>query len=894
MAGKLAPLATTNTRSSFAPVQSTWRGLNFTSSEQSANTASLLDEPRRSGRATKGQHTKNLEDDPPPSKKQQKGKKGKKAESNEPEEEEEEDDALIRCVCGDKEEVEGLSENPKMICCDKCEAWQHNVCMGITEDDNKLPEQYFCEQCRSENHQELLAAIARGERPWEARLQALIDRVKQKKSKKGRKSKGGRASAIGTESEPATTPKPSAVASPAPQQTPAQRRKTAQVEVPARVSAKKPTFLKHAANLPPLQVSPATPQPPATPATPAAAPEPKAQRRKSTHLAEENPLKRRQSTKLDENALKRRKSSLAGLDEPVDSIDKLPADRKKAAQPLYKKLKEWIDASVKSSAYSHPPNHTNESRAVQLALGIEYGLYCRFPRPEENYQKNDQLRTIIFNLGKNPVLLGDVLADALSTDDLAWMTSEEMASEELQKERERIKEEVDKQAIIYHEEGPRIRKTHKGDELIGGDDMNRQPEPAYNAAARAPSAGSPIVAQSPTGFARSPTTAGAENGAQPLSVNTAVDHSYPDRKPSANFDIQSVWSKVRSPEVTQGAFPLKPVRTFSMSQQQQQEGQGPGEDADIDRLLKDDEMEGVSPTAGVSAEWRGNLYMRKQNSTLAIRGTAHYVAGCDAAFYIPWAELLPGDMEINGRIAMEVADDYLCGYRYSATKELSLLKFVPDPRTSPDEENGGTDPFAQIFSYFTAHNRWGVSKYVNQHTALKDLYVVPVKAGDSMPPKFMAMLENAHLDSTRTEDVIYFVLIVQVRDTPTGERPPATPSLSTPQSAVAPNDPFAASTGPPPPVDGSSQAAPQTPVPGPTPDPSFNPPPLAVQILGDFIHTPVARSVVSLPNITQEQLENLRHAFETDPLTRNDLNYLSQFLSAKQTQTAGREAGMAH
>lgn len=54
-----------------------------------------------------------------------------------------------------------------MVCCNICSAWQHNDCMGLSEDEDELPERYFCENCKPEHHKGLLAAIARGERPWE-------------------------------------------------------------------------------------------------------------------------------------------------------------------------------------------------------------------------------------------------------------------------------------------------------------------------------------------------------------------------------------------------------------------------------------------------------------------------------------------------------------------------------------------------------------------------------------------------------------------------------------------------------------------------------------------------------------------------------------------------------
>jgi hypothetical protein len=167
------------------------------------------DEPRRSGRATKGQYTKDRDIQEGAPKKKGKGK-GSKAKAIEEEEEgDEEGEEIIRCVCGTYEEEEDVPR--AMICCDRCEAWQHNSCMGLEEDYQ--PETYFCEQCKPEDHKELIAAMARGERPWDEAIRRFEERTAKKKGKKGRKSGGARTSEVAPKAsqEPKDqTPQPAA------------------------------------------------------------------------------------------------------------------------------------------------------------------------------------------------------------------------------------------------------------------------------------------------------------------------------------------------------------------------------------------------------------------------------------------------------------------------------------------------------------------------------------------------------------------------------------------------------------------------------------------------------------------------------------------------------------
>jgi hypothetical protein len=156
------------------------------------------EEIRRSGRATKGQHTKINESPEAPKEKRGKGGRGKAVKTSkeptpeEDDEEEEDGEAIIRCVCGYV--VEDKDDDRPMVMCDNCSAWEHNECVGISDDPDELPEQYFCEQCKPEDHKELLAAMARGEKPWTERAAQREREEAEKKARKKRGKKGGRLS----------------------------------------------------------------------------------------------------------------------------------------------------------------------------------------------------------------------------------------------------------------------------------------------------------------------------------------------------------------------------------------------------------------------------------------------------------------------------------------------------------------------------------------------------------------------------------------------------------------------------------------------------------------------------------------------------------------------------
>ena len=61
----------------------------------------------------------------------------------------------------------------------------------MSENDDELPEKYYCEQCRPADHKNLLKKIKKGEKPWEERQKAREQEEEDRRAKKG-KSKRGR------------------------------------------------------------------------------------------------------------------------------------------------------------------------------------------------------------------------------------------------------------------------------------------------------------------------------------------------------------------------------------------------------------------------------------------------------------------------------------------------------------------------------------------------------------------------------------------------------------------------------------------------------------------------------------------------------------------------------
>ncbi|KAH6640265.1 SPOC domain-containing protein [Chaetomium tenue] len=793
-------------------------------------------EPRRSVRATKGQH-KALEqlDQPIEAPKRRGGnKKGKKA-APEPEEPEEE---VIRCVCGATEQDEDSGE--PWIACDQCGAWQHNICMGMSQYTEDLPKEYYCELCRPDNHKELLSGMAKGERPWEARRKAYEDEKNDKKKKGPKKGK------------------------------------------------KRTSDLKEDAS----QKSKQSPPPPA---------EPKKEAKSAGVKRKNGDAPQEKDSKKMRKANEVPSVPIPGYTPPGDippTISGLPDARQGPAKALSKSLVASFGAAEKNGSIPSDGVSAAE-RAERLALQIERAVNDTHPTTS-SYA--GQIRTLAFNLKSNPELITQLVARTLTPPMLASMSTEELASKELRKETAEMLARAEKQAIKITQDVPRVRRTHKGDEIID-DDHFIASEDVPSAPVRRPSAPKQESEEAP-GF---PTHARHRSASGP-----AVD---PQHSPArADFDLNKVFSSVKSPTLPQGphraSFAVPP-------------SDGPGEDPDVDRLLDDGTQ---SPPYSPKVEndpdvvWRGSVIM---NTIAEVDVTAKHMGGANLSETIDlaWDQLLPRTLTVCGRIDEQQAIVYLCGLRYSLPTDVVVVSLEP---TTPAAKSG----MQKLIDYFVSKKRYGVvgDKGVAN---VRDTYLVPVPAGTGNQPEFMMNLADNFIPDTRTEPMMLCVIVYR-NDPETIQRIHGTTDPNhapVPQKAIAHGPGATQSPGTPTPIQSGfpptgrasvsapafSPASPQGPFPQypsprmstPVQQPSSSQTPapqaarqtpnmrevqdqgeaVAREILGHLITSPTVAFLLPQAHVmSHKEWELIKRIYERDPRTRDDLPYLSTILEREGQQ----------
>jgi hypothetical protein len=469
--------------------------------------------------------------------------------------------------------------------------------------------------------------------------------------------------------------------------------------------------------------------------------------------------------KRDSQTTPSRRESVAGtLDEISNS------GRKNAAHALVKLLVDQFSDAQKRGSLHRPEGKSIEEDAQHLAISIEHALYHNIcggaGEPTEPYKL--QLRAILFNVKKNASLRDRLLVGNLLPDSLSTMSSQDMASEELQQKDAEIKRESERQHVIIQDQGPRIRRTHKGEELVEDDDH-------HNVASES------IFSSAPTRRSAADT-----DGSPRAPASPAVHHQpVPDAAKSQSIDSvadeksqnQHGEPRAQSPDGHDAVFPE--VATHIREPLPSGKAQA---DAEIDHLLRDDGPESppYSPKdfSDDGAVWRGKVMM---NAVAEFSSSAKHVGGADLSGRIPWSELAPSTLLVDGRIDVQMASNYLCGLRFSSSTDVSVMA-ISSPQVPAVRAQ-----FDKLFNYFQDRKRYGV---ISKHPlpAVTDTYLVPVEAGATKKPEFVDLLENNTVEDSRPERLFLVVFVVKTGDSnrPSAQPPSHQPSQEPTTTAASP------------------------------------------------------------------------------------------------------------
>ena len=665
-----------------------------------------------------------------------------------------------------------------------------------------------------------------------------------------------------------------------------------------------------------------------------------------------SPTQRRKSS-VAASAAKRDVKGMVLQTELVETISDLQSEpRRRIADALVKLFVEQTQQAQVQGAFKLPQGQTSDAFGLKLGLAVEYAVYLNFwgqsGQPSTLYA--EKFRMISHNVKKNTALRDRLLSGALSPNEFSKMSSFDMASKELQEKTAEMKKEAEKQHMLIQEEGPRIRRTHKGEELVG-DESNpsagadqvfsqpiirrRETDLELGGAKRASPETSnphspPAAVELPENITY-PANASSPTAVQPLVVDTKAlprPSTATDKSSAPEFDIQNVWSSVTGQD-GENQRPRQPSNRAEAGNPPAQGPSGPSVEADpeIDKLLKDEEPDDEEPyspmdytTDPSSFVWRGKMSMA---GVAEFSGVAKHVAGANLSSSFPWSQLIPSNLNIGGRINIERASDYLCGLRWSHTNDVCVVSVTPN-----DDPDARTQ-FDKLFQYFTERKRYGVIGK-SPLVAVKDIYLVPLEAGISKKPDFVELLEYCTIEDPSPERMLLLTFVIKSNNSPSAQAtprnhldaasvaspinvsagataPPPTPfqPMGQPISQASSTPPFAGHTAPP---SAGTPSQPQqqhgfmpphaSPYPAQPPQPSSYPPPglltgieAARKALGDLAQAPVvAQLLAEAPYTGVPEFAVIRDVLESVPAARNDFAMLKSMLTMKHHQQGSGSA----
>ena len=434
------------------------------------------------------------------------------------------------------------------------------------------------------------------------------------------------------------------------------------------------------------------------------------------------------------------------------------------------------------------------TKSEALGLAIEHALYSAFATSEHGYgaEYKNKFRSISFNLKdpKNSALRDRVLTGSLPPEELVKLTSEEMANQELRAQAEKIREEGVAQSVLKVQTGPRIRRTHKGEEIVGDEVSVISPT---EGTASAPFARemSPSV-KGDEEVPASPRSTRSRSFSPPSISETSPATTIPERKQS-DFDIQNVWSHLRSPTLQD-----EPLEPLDMDVLPDDLSQNQIEDPDLDRILNEDivnsppyspsayEYELPSTITKLPSIWRGDIAMP---SVAHFSAQARFVGGPHSVTDLPWSSILPQHLVIDGRIPIETTTTYLDAQRSSSTKNVIAIQLDA-------AEDSHKEMHHKLYQYFHDRQRYGVLQI--QSNIVKDAYLIPLAPSQPIPDQ-IELMDYHDIPRTRTEPYLLAILVIQKSIPHELSKSPATfsPGISAAPATSPPNPEVAKPYSPP-------------------------------------------------------------------------------------------------
>ncbi|KAJ3208407.1 PHD finger protein 3 [Dinochytrium kinnereticum] len=623
----------------------------------------------------------------------------------------------VYCIC------RTIDNGKFMIQCDSCKDWYHGTCVSITERAARDITSYECEECiavRKEN--EALAAIRRQEASEAARAR------REKAEADARKESALKAAKAAQSAQTSKAPPP-----------------------------ENATFWSHG-----RQVS----HPPAV-------------KRPSLTLS----LERKGSV----SSIPSLPSTPGALDTHTPTsdgkADKIRMAVRKAFSDTFAAIladPELQPALAKSDIERIDPVAFADSVEDELFLFLSDGVEGRKRTCGDKYK--GKFRTLQFNLKdkKNRSLRKKIATGGVTAEALVRFEAEDLANEDIKAKAEAIRLEGIRNAIKPKDvtSASIFKKTHKGEEEISVSGPSIAPVTSKESEARP----SEIYAAPATGVlarlaekVRSPSPppgekpfhsldellakmGGGTTGPAKRSPDLSESHDDHDSKRTRLDDAAPFEPDVPMHDFDATSAVVRDPVDFTSWEDAVGDGFTVGDDSHSPTYSPSRSppaMDFMGEEARPAQIWNGIVRMA---SVGMFNGRCRQIAGREVGTTKVWEDILPPTVTVEGRIDTKAARNYVGQQRQSSTKEVVAVEFYADDQVSSDLAVKAKEGFKTLFDYFYEKKRYAV---VGQnYISVKDMYLVPIKAGEPLPEMITVLKKCAVGFESRPHDSIFGVIIL--------------------------------------------------------------------------------------------------------------------------------------
>ncbi|GAB5591434.1 Transcription factor bye1 [Umbelopsis nana] len=420
--------------------------------------------------------------------------------------------------------------------------------------------------------------------------------------------------------------------------------------------------------------------------------------------------------------------------------------------------------------------------AEQLAANMENAMFEHLAEPHPKFPASKpqtcgekykgKFRSLLYNLKDkaNEIFQLRVITGDLAPEILVNMSGEDMANPELKSMSETLRQKSIKNSVLKIQNLPIIKKTHKGDIIM------LPPKESSSFTEDQVAKKSPLVRlddQKSPGSSLSPSSRKSSISLTPKSPTIKTDtlDDILARMVSTNTEKENGKGK-RAAEDTIDKEQKKRKMEIDMEKllgdEDVQLEIGSDDEGlitstirsnDDDIHLSNTEEQQSATNFTPSSEsrdqpkgysqipiWHGKTIMQQ---VAEFESLAYQIGGRPLA-HEEWCDIFTPTIWIEGRIPTDRVTDYLTQTQFSSSKELIMIEVKCS-------EHSGQQEADNLLKYFHSRQRYGV--VARNKTTIKDFYIIPLAAQDTLPDCLVALKHDLP-DYGRERDMLLGIVVL--------------------------------------------------------------------------------------------------------------------------------------